>query len=299
MIKKHGIIKRRYSLSQRASNLRIMSRAIATSLYNGNFKSVHRGRGVDYAGGREYLYGDDIRAIDWNVTARMGRPFIKLFEEDKELIVFLIVDRSSSMENGIGKQTRLETASEAAVLMLFAAMHNANPVGGVLFNGEIEFSSVPKTNQDHAMLLFTKLDTQPKRKKEGSALALSLQYAARLLKNRALVLVLSDFRCAGYEKDIATLAVRHDVVAVRITDKMDERLPNLGTVEFFDPETQTKKLFSTSSPTFEKEWKAYNDRHFERWQAMCSKRGISTIDISTDDDPAQALTQFFSSRSYL
>ncbi len=298
MAKKTGLIKNTYSLSHRASNLRLMSQSIATCLYAGNFRSMYKGRGVDYAGGREYLYGDDVRAIDWNVTARMGKPYIKLFEEDKELIVFLVVDRSLSMESGMGQKSRIEIASEASVLMLFAAMQNSSPIGGVLFNGEIEFSSVPKANKDHAMLLFTKLDTRPERKKEGTALAQSLQYASRLLKSRSLVVVLSDFRCGDYEKEIGTLGAKHDVIAVRITDEIDKNVPKMGSVEFFDSETNQKKVLSTSSPSFEKEWKAYNDRHHERWQTMCAKRGIDTLSISTNADPAQELAQFFSSRRY-
>ncbi len=298
MAKKDGIIKNTYSLSQRASNLKLMSRTLAKSLYVGNFRSMYKGRGMDYAGGREYLYGDDIRSIDWNVTARMGKPFVKLFEEDKELIVFLIIDRSCSMESGMGKRTRLETAGEAGVLMLFAAMQNASPIGGVLFDGEIEFSSAPKTGKDHAMLLFSKIDTMPKREKTGTSLKQSLLYAAKILKNRSLILVLSDFRCSGYEQEIATLSSKHDVIAARIVDDSDSRLPNMGTLEFFDSESQTKKVLPTSNSTFTKEWKAYNDRHFERWESMCSKRGVETLCISTNDDPAQVLSQFFSSRRF-
>ncbi len=298
MSKKTGIIKNSYSLSHRASSLRLVSRSIANALHVGNFRSMYKGRGVDYAGAREYLYGDDIRAIDWNVTARMGKPYIKLFEEDKELIVFVIVDRSASMESGSGKRSRLELASETAVLMIFAAMQNASPVGGILFNGELEFSSIPKTGKDHAMVLFSKIDTPPIHNTKGSSLSLSLRYASRLLKNRSLVLILSDFRCGGYEKDIAALASKHDVVAVRIHDETDSALPNVGTVEFFDPETQTKKPFATSNLAFQKEWKSYNERHFERWHAMCTKRGIDTLTLSTNDDPVQDLAQFFSSRRF-
>ncbi len=299
MAKKSGIIKNTYSLSQRASNLRLVSRTIANCLHSGNFRSMYKGRGVDYAGGREYLYGDDIRAIDWNVTARMGKPYIKLFEEDKELMVFLIVDRSCSMESGTGKKTRVETASEAAVLMLFAAMQNSSPLGGILFDGEIEYSSTPKTGKDHAMLFFTKIDSHPKHNKEGTNLVNALRYASKLLKNRALVVILSDFRCSGYEKEIASLAVKHDVLAARITDETDVALPNIGAVTFFDSESQKKKVFPTSNASFEREWKKYNERHLERWQSMCAKRGISTCTLSTNTDPLQELVKFFSSRSFM
>ncbi len=298
MAKNDGIIKKTYLLSQRATSLRLMSRSIANCLYAGSFRSMYKGRGVDYAGAREYLYGDDIRSIDWNVTARMGKPYIKLFEEDKELMIFLIVDRSCSMESGTGEKTRIETASEAAALMVFAAIQNSSPVGGILFDGEIEFSSMPKVGKNHAMLLFAKIDTQPEHKKEGTSLGLSLSYASQLLKNRSLVVVLSDFRCVGYEKELASLAVKHDVIAARIVDETDSKLPKMGTVEFFDNETQKKKVFPTSNDLFAKEWKAYNERHLERWETKCTKSGIATLTLSTNSDPLQSLTQFFSARTY-
>ncbi len=296
MAKKIGLIKNTYSLSQRASSLRLFSRAIAKCLYVGNFRSMYRGRGVDYAGGREYLFGDDVRSIDWNVTARMGRPYIKLFEEDKELIIFLIVDRSLSMESGFGKITRIEAATEAAVLMLFAAMQSSSPVGGILFDGETEFSCVPKAGKDHAMILFSKLDTRPQHKSEGTSLTQALRGASKLLKNRSLVLVLSDFRCNDYEDALSTLASKHDVVALRITDDDDVTLPKLGTVRFFDSETKKEKTLPTNSPSFEREWKSYHERHVDRWHSFCAKRRISTLAISTSQDPAQELVHFFSTR---
>ncbi len=299
MAKAKGLIKNTYLLSQRASSLRLMSRTIAKCLYVGNFRSMYKGRGVDYAGARDYLYGDDIRAIDWNVTARLGKPYIKLFEEDKELIVFLIIDRSNSMETGSGKRTRIETATEAAVLMLFAAMQNSSPVGGVLFDGEIEFSTAPKTGMDHAMVLFSKLDNRPRRGINGTSLAQSLRGASKLLRNRSLVLVLSDFRCGNYEKELASLASKHDVIAARIVDDSDVYLPSIGSVEVFDPETQEQKVFQTTSKHFEKEWKEYNERHMERWQNMCAKRGVATMLLPTKNDTAQELALFFSSRSFV
>ncbi len=299
MGKNDTIISNTYSLSQRASSLRLMSRSISSCLFAGSFRSMYKGRGVDYAGAREYLFGDDIRTIDWNVTARMGRPYIKLFEEDKELILFLIVDRSISMESGIGRYTRLEAACEAAVLMLFAAMQNSSPVGALLFDGEIEFVSSPKVGQDHAMLLFKKIDTRAKHSKAGTYLSQSLRYATKILKNRSLVIVLSDFRCGDYKNDIATLAAKHDVIALRISDESDVSLPDIGSVEFFDSETNTKKVFPTSNRNFSKEWKAYNQRHLERWQNMSAKRGVDTLTISTNEDIAHALAQFFAARRYM
>ena len=297
MAKEKGLLANTFSLSQKATALRLMSHSIAKSLQVGNFRSFYKGRGVDYAGAREYLYGDDIRTIDWNVTARMTKPYIKLFEEDKELIVFLLVDRSASMETGSGAKSRIETATEAAALVLFASMQNSSPIGAVLFNGETEFSCKPKTGKDHAMVLFSKLDARPVRTKQGTSLAHALRGSSILLRNRSLVLIFSDFRCSGYEKELSLLAAKHDVIAITIQDPSDFSLPQIGMIDFFDPETQVKKALPTISKTFQKEWAAHNQRHFERWKSFCLKHGVETIVLSTDTDPSQELIRYFSTRS--
>ncbi len=297
MAKEKNILANTFLLSQKASALRLMSNAIAKSLHVGNFKSFYKGRGVDYAGAREYLYGDDIRAIDWNVTARMTKPYIKLFEEDKELIVFLIVDRSASMDTGSGSKSRLEIATEAAALVLFASMQNSSPIGAVLFNGVTEFSCKPKSGKDHAMTLLSKLDNRPVRTEQGTSLAHALRGSSILLRNRSLVLIFSDFRCSGYEKELSLLAAKHDVIAVTIQDKSDTLLPQIGRISFFDPETHIRKTLPTLSKSFQKEWQLHNQMHLERWKSFCSKNGIDTIVLSTDTEPSQELIRYFSSRS--
>lgn len=296
MKKEKGLVKNTFSLSQKASALRLMSSSISKSLHIGNFRSFYKGRGVDYSGAREYLYGDDIRAIDWNVTARLSKPYIKLFEEDKELIIFLIVDRSASMETGSGTRSRIETATEAASLMVFAGMLNSSPIGAVLFNGETEFSCAPKNGKDHAMVVFSKLDKRPNRTKQGTSLVNAIRGASTLLKNRSLVMIFSDFRCSGYEKELSLMASKHDVIAVTIADPSDTSLPTIGMMDFYDPESDTKKPLPTSSKVFQKEWKEYNQRHLERWKNYCSKNGIETIVLSTTEDTSLELIRFFSSR---
>jgi len=296
MNKKDSLIHDAHFLAQKASALRLASRTIADGLRTGNFRSMYRGRGVDFAGVREYLHGDDVRAIDWNVTARMGKPFIKLFEEDRELIIFLVVDRSASMESGTGKNTRLKTATETAALLLLAALHNSLPVGGVLFDGETGFSTIPKSSKNHAMLFFSKLDARPICTKAGSALPQALRGATKLLKNRSLVMLISDFRCAGYEAELARLSAKHDVVAVCITDESDTKLPHIGSLNFCDSESGHEMTLPTSSAVFERDWKNYNLRRMERWQTLCAKRGVTTLVVSTDQDPAQELIKFFSTR---
>ncbi|HZK20487.1 MAG TPA: DUF58 domain-containing protein, partial [Treponemataceae bacterium] len=220
-------------LAKKAAALNLSAKSIADGMRSGSYRSMYSGRGIEFVGVRNYLRGDDVRSIDWNVTARMGKPYVKMYEEERELIVFLIVDRSLSMEGGIvvssdgsiRKCSRIETATEAAALVLLAAQKNASPIGGVLFSGALEYTAVPKVSKDAAMRLFYKLDSIPDRNSEGTALVQAIRGAAKRLKNRSLVMIFSDFRCAGYEKDLARLGRSHDVVAVRISDSSDTQLP--------------------------------------------------------------------------
>ena len=150
-------------LAEKARLLHLRARTLSDSFHSGSSRSFYKGRGADFAGVREYLWGDDVRSIDWNVTARMGKPFIKLFEENRELILFLVVDMSASMDGGAEGKSRLDTAAETASLLILSSLYNAGPVGAVFFDGEILFSAAPKNKKDHAMLLFTKVNAVPPR----------------------------------------------------------------------------------------------------------------------------------------
>lgn len=284
------------SLIQKASLLHLSAFKIAEGMRSGNFSSIFKGHGVEFTGVREYLRGDDIRSIDWNVTARMGKPFIKMFEEDRELVVFLVVDRSFSMNTGFASKSRLQTASEAAALLAFAAEQNNSPIGAVLFDGQIQFSVSPKSGKNQTMLLIKQLDNMPEEKKAGSSLASSLQGAYQHLKNRSLVLILSDFRTTGYEKQLAKLAEKHDVIAIRITDISDFQIPKAGYLTFKDPETDKLCRLPTSSSAFQKEWKNTSSKNIERWRTLCLKRGVVPHTLSTNEDIAQNLITFFSAK---
>lgn len=283
------------SLVQKASLLRLSALTIAEGMKTGNFRSMYRGRGVEFTGVREYLRGDDVRSIDWNVTARMGKPFVKLFEEDRELIVFLIVDHSLSMKTGFAQKSKLQTANEIAALMAFAAEQNNSPLGAVIFDGEIKFSATPKSGKNQTMIVLKHLEENTSTQK-GSVLGNSLRGAYQLLKNRSLVLILSDFRSSDYEKEFARLASKHDVIAVKITDSSDTELPKAGFLSFCDPETKAIRRLPTSSLAFQKEWRHAERTRQERWKTMCQKRGGTPLIISTKDDTAQELINFFSSK---
>lgn len=288
-------------LAKRASLLRISALTLAENLKNGGFKSVFRGQGIEFSDVRDYFPGDNVRSIDWNVTARMGRPFIKQYEEDRELNVFLIVDCSESMKSGSGGNSRLFQASETAALVLLAAEKNSGAVGAVFFDGEIRFSCPPKSGSKNAMMILSKLDKIESENEDentnGSALANAIAGASKILKKRSLIFIISDFRAAKWEKSFAKLAEKNDVVAVKITDPSDLELPEAGTMTFFDPETKKRAVFPTSSKKFKQAWLEDNRKRTEKWKDFCEKHGADSVLISTNEDSALALTKFFAQKS--
>lgn len=287
-------------LAQRASSLRLAAITLAENMRNGSFKSLYRGQGIEFSDVREYLNGDNVRSIDWNVTARMGRPFIKQYEEDRELSVFLILDCSRSMELG-SDVTRLSLAQEASALLLLACEHNAGAMGAVFFDGKIQFSCPPKAGRENSMMILSKLDkidSIPEyEKSDGSALSNAINGAAKLLKKRSLVFILSDFRSSRWEKPFARLAQKHDVVALRITDPSDSELPEIGTIPFYDAESKKKSLFPTLSRRFKAQWREANQKRSEQWKDFCSKHGAFPLSISTQEDAVSTLQRFFKQKA--
>ena len=284
------------SLSKKASVLRISSGVLADSLKSGGFKSLYRGQGIEFSGVREYLRGDDVRSIDWNVTARSGKPYVKTFEEERELQIFLVIDCSYSMLTGSKGKTRLSAAMETAALLTFAAEHNSNPVGAVMFSGDIEFVCSPKSGQNQTMILLSHFDRKIKIKKKGSVLPNALLGAGKVLKKRSLIFVISDFRMKDWEEPLVHLASKHDVVCVRIGDPSDYSLPEIGAVPFRDPENGIKKVLPTSSRIFRSSWKEDGRMRLQRWTDSCLKHGAHPLQISTAEDPLTVLTSFFSTR---
>lgn len=287
-------------LAQRASSLRLAAITLAENMRNGSFKSLYRGQGIEFSDVREYLTGDNVRSIDWNVTARMGRPFIKQYEEDRELSVFLILDCSRSMELG-SDVTRLSLAQEASALLLLACEHNAGAMGAVFFDGKIQFSCPPKAGRENSMMILSKLDKidsiPESEKSDGSALSNAINGAAKLLKKRSLVFILSDFRSSRWEKPFARLAQKHDVVALRITDPSDSELPEIGTIPFYDAESKKKSLFPTLSRRFKAQWREANQKRSEQWKDFCSKHGAFPLSISTQEDAVSTLQRFFKQKA--
>lgn len=283
-------------ISRRASLLHLSSLSLAEKMKSGSFRSLYRGRGIEFSGVREYLRGDDVRAIDWNVTARMGKPFVKVFEEERELDVFIVADASLSMCVGTSQQTKIEKAMECASLLTLASFYNSSPVGAVVFDGELEFFCSPESGKKHSLMLLSHFELDRKKQKAGSVLDSALRGAEKLLKKRSLVFVISDFRAAEWHASFARLCQKNDVIAINIIDSSDDNIPSVGSVLFADPETGYEAVLPTSSQKFIRGWREENEQRKENWFKECVRHGGIPLFISTVQDPAAELIKFFSSR---
>ena len=286
------------SLVKKASFLRIQAQSLAENMKSGNFRSLYRGQGIEFSGVRDYIRGDDVRSIDWNVTARMGRPYVKVFEEERELQIFIVMDTSASMLLDCGSRlpTKYEAGANTAALIALAAEMNGCPVGAVFFDGQIHFSCKPQSGKERTMLLLTHLDKLPAKKTPGSVLANALIGADKILRKRSLVFVLSDFRSADWETPLIKLAQKNDVVAFRLTDEFDRALPSVGSAVFKDVESDLKMVLPTSSGKLKEEWKNRNESMQWRWQETCLKHGIIPELMNVSDDPLQLLGTVFEAK---
>jgi uncharacterized protein (DUF58 family) len=289
-------------LVRRAANLRLTASTLADSLRSGTFRSRYRSQGIEFSGVREYLHGDDVRGIDWNVTARMGKPYVKLFEEERELAVFLVVDCSASMMTGAVYGERQLCALESAALLALAAEQCGSPVGAVLFDGAIRFSAAPKLGNDHVMLLVTRFeevaaaDHEPSSGR-GTVLDIALTGAARLLRKQTLIFIISDFRQSGWETPLAVLTAKHDIVALRVLDNFDVDIPPLGLMPFIDPENGIKQRLPTMQPAFRRAWQEAHKLRVQKWMSDCTRHGAFPLLLPVGGDPVRVLANFFASRS--
>ncbi|MBD5413881.1 MAG: DUF58 domain-containing protein [Treponema sp.] len=292
---KHLLSLSRESLTKKASLLRLSAGVIAENLKSGGFKSLYRGNGVEFFGVREYLHGDDVRFIDWNVTARMGRPFVKVFNEEREMQIFLIVDRSASMFFGSNGKMKYKSATEAAALLSIAAELNDSPVGAVFFDGKIHFASTPESGRRQTMKILSQLD-EVGVEKNGSVLSNAITGAVKMLRGNTLVFVITDFRSANWEEPFKLLSQKNDVVALHITDPTEMDMPEIGSVPFADIETHERRILFTRNSAFKSAWKNDFKKRSAHISDFCLRHGASYVHISTQDDPAFVLSGFFAAK---
>lgn len=282
-------------LAARIKRLKIVSPKLVDSLLSGNYRSVFRGPGIEFDEVRSYVDGDDARLIDWNVSSRLGSAYLKTFKEERELTVFLIADVSASLEVGAGEINKKDVATLVIALITYAAAHNNDKVGGLFFSDEIESWIPPAKGRNHANRV---IQTSVVRKSagRGSDLALALRVTLDTMKRRGICIVISDFKTGGYWRDLALLARRHDVIAVRIDDPLDREFPRVGLVHVEDPESGRSIPAFGASRRFRRRYREYWEGTRRQWRHDCRRAGVATIEIDTTDDPAMRLIQFFRAR---
>jgi uncharacterized protein (DUF58 family) len=285
----------RRRLLSRAKTLRIVSSKLLEGLLSGTYRSVFKGPGIEFDEVREYAESDDIRAIDWNVTSRMGTPYTKTFREEREILLYLVMDVSGSMFSGAAGSMKIDVASEVAALVVYSAVQNNDRVGGVFFSDVIEKWIPPSKGKSHGSRMVRDLGSLDP-VGIGSDIGLGMRTAYETMKRRGICVVVSDFRSAAGLTEAALLARKHDVIAIRIIDDNEYVFPVRGYVELRDPESGKSLPVLGSSGRFRREYRDFWRAEHAVWQQSYRRRGISTITISTDEDPAERLIHFFRAR---
>jgi len=275
--------------------IELRARRLVTTLFSGAYRSVFRGQGIEFAEVRAYELGDDFRSIDWNVSARMGSPFVKTYEEERELTLLLVVDRSGSVEFG-RPRTKVEVAVEVAAVLALAAARQNDRVGALLFADVVEQVIPPAKGRRHVLRVIRDLLAFAPAGR-GTNLAAALAHAGRLLRHRAIVVVLSDFRAEGWELALRRLARRHEVVAITVDDPREVDLPDAGWVELEDAESGAHRLVDTSDGHGRLRLRiAGEERQLDRARTL-QRIGVDHIPLVTDEPYAQALHAAFARRA--
>jgi uncharacterized protein (DUF58 family) len=272
--------------------IQIRTKAILESGIGGEYHAVFKGRGMEFAEVREYTPGDEVRTIDWNVTARMGAPYVKKFVEERDLTLLLVVDVSGSQEFGSQYLLKRDYAAELAAVLAFSAVSNHDRVGAVLFSDRIEGYVPPARGRDHALRIVRDLLAREPLGR-GTDLAGALRFANRVLRRRGIVAVVSDFQAKGYEKALGALRRRHDVVALHLRDPREADVPAAGLVAFADPETGETVVADTARPEVRRALRAPG---FEASEAVFRKTRVDALALSTGESYERPLSGFFKSR---
>ena len=284
-------------LINRVRRIEIKTRGLSNNIFAGEYHSAFQGRGMAFSEVREYQYGDDVRDIDWNVTARFHRPYIKVYEEERELTVMLLIDVSGSLEFGTVKQLKKDMVAEIAATLAFSAIQNNDKIGVIFFSDKIEKFIPPKKGRKHILYIIRELlDFQPTSRKTNIGAA--LEYLTNVMKRRCTAFILSDFLDKADFQNAMTIANRkHDMVAVQVYDRRLAELPSVGLIRVKDAETGAEQWIDTSS-------KAVRKAHHEWWVnkqlqlgEMFTKSNVDVVSVRTDQDYVKALMNLFAKRN--
>jgi uncharacterized protein (DUF58 family) len=285
----------RRELFERIKTFPLKTAKLAEEMISGDFKAVFKGQGMEFSEVRHYEMGDDIRSIDWNVSARFGTPYVKQYQEERDMTVFIILDCSHSMHTGSGALSRYEQGLLSLALIAFSAERSGQPLGALLFDQAIEHFFSPAKGRSHIMSIIGRALAY-KAKGGGSNLGDALSRASRLLKRRSLVIVISDFICINWEQELKDLSGKHDVIALRISDLLDKNMMNAGLLRLEDPETGIMLHAPTGFDSFRSAWEDWQEERSDLWQAICDHSGAASLELSTVDDALLKLSGFFRGR---
>lgn len=283
---------------KKVRQIEIRTNREVTDVLGGQYHSVFKGRGMEFEEVREYMPGDEVRAIDWNVTARFGHPYIKKFKEERELTVMLVVDVSASGQFGSGQQSKNELAAELAAVLAFSAIRNNDKAGVILFTDRVEKYIAPKKGRRHVLRVIREiLAFQPAG--HGTNIELALNYLNRVQSRRAVTFLLSDFQVANDAAVLKRLRIagkHHDMVAMQIRDRREEALPPVGLVELRDAETGERALVDTFDRRVRDDFTAKAKARLEAWRQLLRSAGVDQVEIRTDTDYMVPLMKFFRMR---
>ncbi len=283
-------------LLKKVRKIEIKTRRLSDHIFSGEYHSSFKGRGMTFSEVRQYQFGDDIRSIDWNVTARYSEPYVKVFEEERELTMMLVVDISGSESFGTTGQFKRDILTEISATLAFSAIQNNDKVGLLLFSNEIELFIPPKKGKTHVLRIIRELiEFKPNSKKTD--LTQALRYFSNVMKKKAIVFILSDFIDTGYDNALKIVGKKHDVTGIRVYDKLETELPKLGMVPMRDAESGEIVLVNTNSKTVRRNYRANYLQSVDYFEDSFTKSGSGVINTRVDESYVKKLLGYFKRRA--
>ena len=281
---------------KKVKKIEIKTRGLSNHIFSGQYHSAFKGRGMTFSEVREYEYGDDIRNIDWNVTARFNKPFVKIFEEEREMTVMLLIDVSGSNDFGSREQSKRDLTAELAAVLAFSAIQNNDKVGVIFFSSKVEKFIPPKKGSTHILRIIREIvDFKPE--EHGTDIGEGLRFLTSAIKRRTTAFLISDFMTSkDFEQELRIAANKHDLVALRITDRREMEIPKVGLVKFKDGETGKERWVDTSSRAWHDAYLQLISRESMKLNRLFTMQGIDNTLIYTDEDYVKPLLQLFKKR---
>jgi uncharacterized protein (DUF58 family) len=283
-------------LLKKVRKIEIKTKGLSKHIFSGEYHSAFKGRGMSFSEVRAYQYGDDVRNIDWNVTARTGEPHVKVFEEERELTVMLLIDVSRSSFFGTVNQLKNELMTEICALLAFSAINNNDKVGVLFFSDRAEKFIPPKKGRQHILRILRELiDFHPEN--AGTDIGEALRFFNNIIKKRSICFILSDFLTRGYEDPLRIAARRHDIVGVNLIDPREEELPDVGLIRAADAESGQVRWIDTSSAKVRRQYEEWFKGEFRYYRSTFLKSGADMVNIRTNESYVNALLKFFQKRN--